>query len=122
VRQFISIITIAILLTATDCAPEEKTEVSCPRPGGWEQLLNSAQVSFLPTDGGDTGIFFFKIPPDSFWACVGIQEGDLITEFNSRPLPEGPEFLEPLERITQGAPVELSVQATSGDRRTIMIR
>jgi S1-C subfamily serine protease len=121
VRQFTSIIAIAILLTATVCAPE-KTEVSCSRPDGPEQLLNSARISFLPTDEGGTGIFFFNVPPDSFWACAGIEEGDLITEFNSRPVPKGPELLEMLELITRGDPFELSVQATSRDRRSIVIR
>ena len=120
-KQLIPIIAIATLLTAMACAPE-MTEVNCPRPGNPEQLLTSAQLSFLPTDAGGTGIFFFKVPPDSFWACAGIQKGDLITEFNSRPMPEGPELLELLERINQDAPLELSVQDSSGEYRSIVVR
>ena len=85
-KQFISIITIAILFTATACAPE-KAEVSCPRPDDVEQLLTSSQISSMPTGEGDTGIYFFKIPPDSFWACAGIQEGDLITAFRGTSVP-----------------------------------
>lgn len=120
-RQLISIIAIAILLTATSCAPE-KTEVSCPRPDAPEQLLTSAEVSFPRTHAGERVFHFSTVSPDSFWACAGIQEGDLITGVNSRPVPEGSELLELLKLITQDDPLEFSVRDMSGDRRIIAIR
>jgi hypothetical protein len=121
VRQFISITTIAILLTATACAPET-IEVSCPRLDPSEPPPERAQYSFLPTDKGGTGIFFFKVPTDSFWACAGIEEHDMITEFNSLPLPKFPRQSEPLNLISQDDPLELSVLDSSGDRRIIVVR
>jgi type II secretory pathway component PulC len=122
VRQFISIITIAILLTATACAPkEEKTEVSCPRPDDSAQILKNAQMFSPSADRGDIGIYLSTVAPDSFWACAGIQEGSYIIEFNSRPISEGPVMLELLELVTQDLPLEFTVLNPSGDRRSIVI-
>ena len=120
-KQFISIITIALLFTATACAPE-KTEVSCPRPDDAGQILKGAMVFSPPGGKGDSGIYLIKVAPDSFWACAGIQEGSLITEFNSRPVWEDAEMREFLELITQDLPLELSVQDPSGDLRFVVVR
>jgi hypothetical protein len=122
VRRIISIIAIAPLLTATACAPEEKTEVSCPRPENSEQILRSAQILLSGADKNRRGIYLIKIAPDSFWACAGIQEGDMITQFNSRPVSEAPEILELVELITQGSLLEFKVLDPSEDRRHIVVR
>lgn len=121
-RQFISIITIAILLTATACAPEEKIEVSCPRPDDSSDILKNTQIISSSANRSDTGIYLITVAPDSFWACAGIQENSLITEFNSRPVSEGPELVEFLELITQDLPLEFRVLDPSGDRRSIVVR
>jgi S1-C subfamily serine protease len=122
VRQFISITTIAILLTATACAPK-RTEVSCAWPDGPEQPSEGSQYYFVSTAEGSTGIHFSKITPDSFWACAGIEEGDTITEINSLPLPKFPKHIEALKQIDPDErPLELSVLDASEDLRTIVVR
>jgi S1-C subfamily serine protease len=121
-RHIISIIAIACLLTAAACAPEEMTEVSCPRPANAEQVLKSAQLFLSSADADPTGVYLINITPDSFWACAGFQEGDLLTQFNSRPVSEGPDILELVELITQDPPLELSVQDPSENRRHIAVR
>jgi S1-C subfamily serine protease len=121
VKRFISI-SIATLLTATACGAPERIETSCPRAEDPAQLLKSANLSVPSAEGSDTGIFFFDVAPDSFWACAGIGANALITEVNSRPVPNGPEFLDVLELITQDAPLEFNVLDASGNRRTIVVR
>jgi S1-C subfamily serine protease len=121
VRQFIPITTIAILFTATACAPE-RIEVSCPRPDEIGQIATGVRFYSHRTQGGDSGIYFVKVPPDSFWACAGIEEGDSITEFNSLPLLKQHEFFEMLALIMQDDLLEFSVLDPSGDRRLIVVR
>lgn len=120
VKRFISI-SIATLLTATACGAPERIETSCPRADDPAQLLKSANLSFPSTEEGDTGIFFFDVAPDSFWACAGIGANALITEVNSRPVPKGPELLEVLELITQDAPLELEILDAAGNRRSVVV-
>ena len=120
VKRLISI-SIATLLTATACGAPERIETSCPRADDPAQLLKSANFSLSSTEGGDTGIFFLDVAPDSFWACAGIGANALLTEVNSRPVQNGPELLEVLELITQDAPLALEVLDAAGNRRTILV-
>ena len=106
VRGIVATVAAATSLALMACAPQE-VQVNCPRPESVEQVLKSATVLAAFKDKRGPGFYLVNISPDSFWACAGIGEGDLITAFDSQTVSEGPAILELAARSARCRPCRL---------------
>jgi type II secretion system protein C len=101
----------------------EKNEVKVTREY-WNDQINNKLSSILMQagtepvmqDGQVVGFSFFEIDKDSIFAKFGLQDGDIVTEINGRPLGNPAEAIKILQSLKNAD--DLSIKVQRGNQET----
>lgn len=65
------------------------------------------------------GVRILNVQPGSFWAMLGVQSGDVITELNSDPIDSPADTIALMNALERDPVVRLGIRNAEGDERTI---